>query len=81
MHLFEDLVLAEVVDANGRPVPPGVSGDRLLVTVLFSRTLPLIRYELTDRVRLATESAWQPSPAHAAARSGCWPPSRAAPTI
>jgi phenylacetate-CoA ligase len=26
----------------------------LLITVLFSRTLPLIRYELTDRVRLAT---------------------------
>jgi phenylacetate-CoA ligase len=56
MHLFEDLVLAEVVDADGRPVPPGVTGDRLLVTVLFGRTLPLIRYELTDRVRLATES-------------------------
>jgi phenylacetate-CoA ligase len=55
MHLFEDLVLAEVVDANGRPVPPGVTGDRLLVTVLFSRTLPLLRYELTDRVRLATD--------------------------
>jgi phenylacetate-CoA ligase len=55
MHLFEDLVLAEVVDADGRPAPPGVTGDRLLVTVLFSRTLPLIRYELTDRVRLATE--------------------------
>jgi phenylacetate-CoA ligase len=56
MHLFDDLVLAEVVDADGRPVPPGVSGDRLLVTVLFSRTLPLIRYELTDRVRLATKA-------------------------
>jgi phenylacetate-CoA ligase len=56
MHLFEDLVLAEVVDADGRPVPPGVAGDRLLVTVLFSRTLPLIRYELTDRVRLATKA-------------------------
>ena len=55
MHLFEDMVLAEVVDADGRPVPPGVAGDRLLVTVLFSRTLPLIRYELTDRVRLATK--------------------------
>jgi len=55
MHLFEDLVLPEVVDADGRPVPPGGSGERLLVTVLFSRTLPLIRYELTDRVRLATE--------------------------
>jgi phenylacetate-CoA ligase len=56
VHLFEDLVLAEVVDADGRPVPPGITGDRLLVTVLFSRTLPLIRYELTDRVRLATRS-------------------------
>jgi len=39
-----------------RRTPTGVSGDRLLVTVLFSRTLPLIRYELTDRGRLATES-------------------------
>lgn len=28
--------------------------SRLLVTVLFSRTLPLIRYELTDSVCLAT---------------------------
>jgi len=56
MHLFEDLVLAEVVDADGRPVPSGITGDRLLVTVLFSRTLPLIRYELTDRVRLATKA-------------------------
>jgi phenylacetate-CoA ligase len=55
MHLFEDLVLPEVVDAGGQPVPPGIPGDRLLVTVLFGRTMPLLRYELTDRVRLATE--------------------------
>ena len=54
MHLFEDLVIAEVVDADYRPVPDGESGDRLLVTVLSSRTLPLIRFELTDRVRLST---------------------------
>jgi phenylacetate-coenzyme A ligase PaaK-like adenylate-forming protein len=54
MHLFEDLVIPEVVDDHYRPVPPGHPGDRLLVTVLFSRTIPLIRYELTDRVRLAT---------------------------
>jgi putative adenylate-forming enzyme len=54
MHLFEDLVIAEVVDDQYRPVPPGRSGDRLLVTVLSSRTLPLIRYEITDRLRLAT---------------------------
>ncbi len=55
LHLLEDLVIPEVVDEVGRPVPPGTTGARLLVTVLFSRTLPLIRYELTDRVRLATE--------------------------
>jgi len=56
MHLFEDLVIPEVVDNDYRPVPPGEPGDRLLVTVLSSRTLPLIRYEMTDRVQLATRS-------------------------
>lgn len=55
MHLFEDLVIPEVVDDNYRPVPPGQTGDRLLVTVLSSRTIPLIRYEMTDRVQLATQ--------------------------
>lgn len=54
MHLFEDLVIAESVDVDGRPVPDGTTGDKLLVTVLFSRTLPLIRYEVTDRVRIST---------------------------
>ena len=62
MHLFEDLVIPEVVDADYRPVPTGETGDRLLVTVLFSRTLPLIRYELTDRVQLATELCGCPLP-------------------
>jgi phenylacetate-CoA ligase len=55
MHLFEDLVIPEVVDDDYRPVPPGQTGDRLLVTVLSSRTIPLIRYEMTDRVRLAAQ--------------------------
>lgn len=53
MHLFEDLVLVEVVDDDNRPVPPGVYGDKLLITVLFRRTQPLIRYELSDSVLLA----------------------------
>ncbi len=30
-------------------------GAKVLVTVLFSRTLPLIRYEMTDSVQLAAE--------------------------
>ena len=53
LHLFEDLVLTEVVDEHNRPVPAGVYGTKVLVTVLFSRTLPLIRYEMTDSVQLA----------------------------
>jgi phenylacetate-coenzyme A ligase PaaK-like adenylate-forming protein len=56
LHLFEDLVIAEPVDDAYAPVPAGTTGARLLVTVLSSRTLPLIRYELTDRVRLPADA-------------------------
>lgn len=55
-HLFEDLVIPEVVDRDGRAVPLGTPGSRVLVSVLFSRTMPLIRYELTDRVTLRAGS-------------------------
>ncbi len=55
MHLFEDLVIVEVVDEQYRPVPPGTYGARLLATTLFSRTQPLIRYEINDSIRLGTE--------------------------
>jgi phenylacetate-CoA ligase len=51
-HLYEDLLLVEPVDEAGRPVPAGTAGARLWVSVLFSRTLPLIRYEMSDRVAL-----------------------------
>jgi len=53
LHLFEDLVITEVVDDRNRPVPPGVAGAKVLVTVLFSRTQPLIRYEMSDTIRLS----------------------------
>ncbi|MHB8300663.1 MAG: phenylacetate--CoA ligase family protein [Dermatophilaceae bacterium] len=49
-HIYEDLVIVEPLDQAGTPVSPGTVGARLLVTVLFSRTLPLIRYEMSDRV-------------------------------
>lgn len=55
LHRYEDLVIAEIVDDENRPVPPGAFGAKLLVTVLFSRTQPLIRYEVTDRVRASGE--------------------------
>ena len=53
LHVVEDLLILEVVDRDNRPVPPGTYGDKLLVTVLFNRTQPLIRYEMSDSVRLA----------------------------
>jgi putative adenylate-forming enzyme len=56
LHLYEDLVITEVVDEEYQPVPPGQYGAKLLITTLFSRTQPLIRYELNDSIRLSAES-------------------------
>jgi putative adenylate-forming enzyme len=53
MHLWEDLVLVEVVDEHDRPVPAGVLGHKILITNLFSRAQPLIRYEISDSVALS----------------------------
>ena len=50
LHVLEDFVIIENVDAQGRPVPDGQPGHRLLVTNLWARTQPLIRYELSDMV-------------------------------
>jgi putative adenylate-forming enzyme len=53
MHFYEDLVITEVVDEQYRPVPAGEYGATILVTTLFSRTQPLIRYEIKDSVRVS----------------------------
>jgi phenylacetate-CoA ligase len=52
LHFFEDLIIPEVVDERNRPVPTGTPGAKVLVTVLYSRTVPLIRYQLEDSVTL-----------------------------
>lgn len=63
LHLYDDLVIVEVVDDSYRAVAPGETGTRALVTVLSSRTLPLLRYELTDRIRtLPLDRALAPCP-------------------
>jgi phenylacetate-coenzyme A ligase PaaK-like adenylate-forming protein len=54
-HIYEDQVILEVVDKDNKPVPPGEYGDKVLVTVLWNRTIPLIRYEISDHLKLATE--------------------------
>jgi len=53
LHVPEDRVIVEVVDANNRAVPPGVCGDKILLTNLFNYTVPLIRYEISDLATVA----------------------------
>jgi putative adenylate-forming enzyme len=55
LHLLDDLVQLEVVDDEYRPVAPGEPGSRLLLTNLFNRTQPLIRYELNDLVTVSPD--------------------------
>ncbi len=55
MHLPDDLVILEVVDANNKPVGPGEQGAKALLTVLYNKTQPLIRYEVGDAMTLLSE--------------------------
>jgi phenylacetate-CoA ligase len=55
-HLFEDGAVIENVDERGRPVPPGELGDRVLLTIFHRRTQPLIRYEISDMLRISSEA-------------------------
>jgi phenylacetate-coenzyme A ligase PaaK-like adenylate-forming protein len=55
MHFLEDLVIAENVDEHYRPAPAEEYGAKVLITTLFSRTQPLIRYEINDSMRVSTE--------------------------
>ncbi|HSV86700.1 MAG TPA: hypothetical protein VLH85_08990 [Levilinea sp.] len=55
MHLNADWVLFEPVDAAHQPIPAGQLSDRTLITNLANRVMPIIRYELGDRVSLAPQ--------------------------
>ncbi len=50
LHLIEDGVIVEPVASDGSPVEPGTRASKIYVTNLFNRTLPIIRYEITDRI-------------------------------
>jgi phenylacetate-coenzyme A ligase PaaK-like adenylate-forming protein len=52
-HVWEDVLMLEPVDEQNRPVPPGVPSHRVLLTNLWCRAQPLIRYELADSVTFA----------------------------
>lgn len=50
LHIFEDCSIVEVLDGAGRPVARGAPGTRYLLTNLYNRVQPLIRYEVTDAI-------------------------------
>lgn len=55
LHVNADWVLLEGVDAQGRPVPPGLPSHTTLLTNLANRTQPLIRYDLGDSITVLPE--------------------------
>lgn len=50
LHVNADWVLLEPVDAQHRPVAPGVQSHTVLLTNLANRVQPIIRYDLGDSV-------------------------------
>lgn len=50
MHLHNPGLILEPVDKHNQPVAVGQTAHKLLVTVLYEKTVPLIRYELNDSV-------------------------------
>lgn len=56
IHLLEDLCIVEVVGEDNRPVRPGELGRKHLLTNLYNRVQPLIRYEVSDMLAKSTVS-------------------------
>jgi phenylacetate-CoA ligase len=52
-HINIDQAILEVVDENNRAVTPGAAGSRVLVTNLYNRVQPLIRYEIGDVITIS----------------------------
>jgi phenylacetate-coenzyme A ligase PaaK-like adenylate-forming protein len=48
LHLNTDFYVLESVRTDNTPAPPGQAGDKILLSCLFTRTLPIVRYEIND---------------------------------
>jgi phenylacetate-coenzyme A ligase PaaK-like adenylate-forming protein len=55
IHLLEDLCIVEVVDESNQLVRPGALGRKYLLTNLYNRVQPLIRYEVSDMLALSSD--------------------------
>lgn len=56
LHLNDDWVILEPVDAQGRAVPVGELSHTTLLTHLANQVQPLVRVELGDRVRFVGQA-------------------------
>ena len=48
LHINEDAFILEILDAQGQPAAPGVTGE-IVITSLVHRSMPLLRYRIGDR--------------------------------
>lgn len=55
MHLRENHVIAEIVDDDGRVLPPGEYGE-LVITTIGMEAMPLIRYRTGDYTRILPDT-------------------------
>jgi putative adenylate-forming enzyme len=55
LHINEDLVAVELLNADGTPTLPGSPSHHMLVTDLHKTSLPIIRYVLNDIVTVSTQ--------------------------
>jgi phenylacetate-coenzyme A ligase PaaK-like adenylate-forming protein len=55
IHLFDDVSIVENVDDDGRPVPPGEPGARVLVTNLHNLVQPIVRLAVADVMTIEPE--------------------------
>jgi phenylacetate-CoA ligase len=52
-HIGEDMNVIEPIDVRGNAVGRGTRSAKILLTNLYNRALPLIRYEITDEFEVA----------------------------
>jgi phenylacetate-coenzyme A ligase PaaK-like adenylate-forming protein len=55
MHISDDLVILEPVDAEGNAVPYGQPANRVLLTNLYNLDQPLIRYDIVNAMTITDD--------------------------
>jgi phenylacetate-coenzyme A ligase PaaK-like adenylate-forming protein len=54
-HVGDDLGIVEPIDDRGAPVPAGTRSAKILLTNLYNRIQPILRYEVSDEFLFAAE--------------------------